>query len=97
MRAPPRKHSPSLPPNNLFQISHINIAILLVILGVLQGVSLGIVLGIRFKVGFVVVLTGTKGELVDVVSNEVDGAEKNEGGRDGRVVKVSLSVKGACW
>lgn len=71
-----------LPPNNLFQISHIHITVLLhqVQLGILlirvaQGVTLGIVLGIG-EVVVVVPLTGREGVLVDVVSEKVDGATR---------------------
>ena len=79
----PRIPLPSvLPPNDLLQISHIHITVLhqvqlviLVVVGIAQGVTLGIVLGIG-EVVVVVPLSGREGVLVDVVSEEVDGAAR---------------------
>jgi hypothetical protein len=90
-----------LPPDDLFQISHIHITVLLhqvqlvIVVGIAQGVTLGIVLGIG-EVVVVVPLTGREGVLVDVVSEEVDGAVRRvrkklkEKGRE--VFRVS-----GCW
>jgi hypothetical protein len=78
----PRIPLPSvLPPDDLFQISHIHITVLLhqvqlvIVVGIAQGVTLGIVLGIG-EVVVVVPLTGREGVLVDVVSEKVDGATR---------------------
>lgn len=79
----PRIPLPSvLPPNDLLQISHIHITVLevlhqvLLVIRVAQGVTLGIVLGIG-EVVVVVPLTGREGVLVDIVSEEVDGARSS--------------------
>jgi len=78
----PRIPLPSvLPADDLFQISHIHITVLLhqvqlvIVVGIAQGVTLGIVLGIG-EVVVVVPLTGREGVLVDVVSEKVDGATR---------------------
>jgi hypothetical protein len=68
-----------LPPDDLLQIGHIHITVLLqlgiLLVGIAQGVTLGIVLGIG-EVVVVVPLTGREGVLVDVVSEKVDGATR---------------------